>query len=79
MRTLEVRQMEVLNGGQEQSALSPQDTIDAVSAGCAVAAVASVAAGFFTLGAGTVFGLSVVGAACAGWGLGTYLDDAIRP
>lgn len=59
MKKLELNQMENLEGG-----------VNAVDVACIGVGLASVAAGIFTFGAGTVFGLGVAGAFCTGWGIG---------
>lgn len=48
-----------------------QSVINAIGVGCAAIGIASVAAGFVTFGAGTLFGLSLGGAFCTGAGIGS--------
>jgi hypothetical protein len=65
MKKLELNQMENLEGGRRNP------VITSIGVGCAAIGLASVAAGIFTFGAGTVFGLALGGAFCTGAGIGS--------
>lgn len=52
-----------INGGS-------QSVINGIGWGCVAVGIASAAAGVFTFGAGTVFGLALGGAFCTGASIG---------
>lgn len=65
MKKLKLNQLEMIEGGGHSDGI-----ISAINWGCVGVTGLGIAAGFFTLGAGTVFALTVAASACLGAQIG---------
>jgi hypothetical protein len=66
MKKLELNQMEGLDGGVSHTNIG-----HGITAACVAVGLVAVASGFFTFGASTIWGLTMAGAFCTGFEIGS--------